>query len=184
MLMPKLDVEFKNQIKSLSKADLEEIVIRVAGKNKEIYDFLIVNYFDTQYGEKDLFEEAQNEIRLLFIKKYKGFSEELQLAAMIEACVKRINEFQKICKNKNLEPDLILMILDEVFTHSANSLGTCFTKFDYRVGLLLKRLITLVTNKLHPDFMLEYRKKINDYLQVLHKTSTHLDFIYAMPKSI
>ena len=42
MLMPKLDVEFKNQIKSLSKADLEEIVIRVAGKNKEIYDFSIL----------------------------------------------------------------------------------------------------------------------------------------------
>ena len=162
---------------------------KMSCKSKEIYDFLIVNYFDTQYGEKDLFEEAQNEIRLLFIKKYKGFSEELQLAAMIEACVKRINEFQKICKNKNLEADLILMVLDEVFTHSTDLLGTCFTKFDYRVGLLLKslllkRLITLVSNKLHPDFMVEYRKKINDYLRVLHKTSTHLEFIYAMPKSI
>ena len=41
--MPKLEGDFKKQIKSLSKSTLENIVMRFASKNKEIYDFLIVN---------------------------------------------------------------------------------------------------------------------------------------------
>src|SRR6266487_3682232 len=114
--MPKVEGELKKQIQSLSKADLEKIVIRLAAKHKEVHDFLIVNYLDTRFGEKDLFEQAKDDIEMLFSKNYKGYSEELKLAAMIEACVKRINQFQVICKNKNLEADLILMVLDEVFT--------------------------------------------------------------------
>lgn len=182
--MPKLDAEFKKQIKSLSKAQLEEIVMRVTAKHKHIHDLLLVNYFDPEFGEKDLFEETRNDIQLLFSKNYKGFSEQLQLAAMIETCVKRINEFQKICKNENLEADLILMVLDEVFSYSHKLFGTCFTKYDYKTGLLLKRLITLVTSRMHPDYIIEYQNKINEYLNVLHITSNHLDSIYKMPNEI
>src|SRR3954451_10659949 len=112
--MPKLEAEFKKQIKSLSKGDLEDLVMRFASKHKEIHDFLIVNYFDKQFGEEDLFNDAKNDIQLLFTKNYKGFSEELQLANMIESCVKRINEFDKLCKKKNLCADLLMMVLDEV----------------------------------------------------------------------
>ncbi len=182
--MTKIDAEFKKHIKSLSKKELEEIVIRVAARHKEVHDFLLENYVDTQFGERDLFEEAANNIQLLFTKKYKGFSVELQLASMIEACVKRINQFQKICKNKNFEADLILMVLDEIFSYSHKLFGTCFTRYDYKTGLLLKRLVTLVTSKLHPDFKIEYLNKINQYLNVLHNTSDHLDSIYALPREI
>ena len=182
--MPKLDAEFKKQIKSLSKTALEEIVIRVAAKHKEVHDFLLVNFFDKEFGEQDLFEQVRQDIEVLFTKKYRGFSEQLQLASMIEACVKRINEFQKICKSKNLEADLILMVLNKVFSDSPTEFGTCFTRYDYKTGLLLKRLITLVTSKLHPDFKIEYRNNINQYLNILHKTSNHVDTVYALPKEI
>ena len=182
--MPKLNSDFKKQIKSLSKENLEDIVMRFASKNKEVHDFLMVNYFDKQFGEEDLFNETKNDIQILFTKKYKGFSEELQLANMIEACVKRINEFDKLCKKKNLCADLLILVLDEVFSYSSNLLGTCFTKYDYKVALLLKRLITLVTTKLHSDYKIEYQAKINRYLDVLHRTSSHIDLIYAMPASI
>jgi hypothetical protein len=182
--MPRLDADFKKQIKSLSKAELESIVISVASKHKEIYDFLTVNYFDTGFGEEDLFNEAKADIQLLFTKKYKGFSEELQLANMIEACVKRINEFDKLCKRKNLCADLLMMVLDEVFVYPEELFGTCFTKFDYKAGLLLKRLITLVTTKLHPDYKPEYEKKINQYLETLHRNSGHIDFINGLPAFI
>ena len=63
--MPKLDVEFKNQIKSLSKADLEEIVIRVAGKNKEIYDFLIVDIQKVGYAILDAKLGPPNNTKIL-----------------------------------------------------------------------------------------------------------------------
>ncbi len=182
--MPKLDGDFKKQIKSLSKSTLEDIVMRFASKNKEIHDFLIVNYFNTRFGEEDLFNEAKDDIQVLFTKKYKGFSEELQLANLIEACAKRINEFDRLCKKKNLCADLLMVVLDEVFGYSTNLFGTCFTKYDYKAALLLKKLITLVTTKLHPDYKIDYEGKINRYLEVLHRTSNHIDFIYAMPASI
>jgi hypothetical protein len=38
--------------------------------------------------------------------------------------------------------------------------------------------------KLHPDYKIDYEGKINRYLEVLHRTSNHIDFIYAMPASI
>lgn len=182
--MPRLDSGFKEQIKSLSKKDLENLVIRFASKHKEIHDFLIAKYFDKKFGENDLFEEAKNGIQFLFTKNYKGFSEELQLANMIEACVKRINEFDKLCKKKNLCADLLMTVLDEVFSYPADLFGTCFTKYDYKVALVLKRLITLVTTKLHSDYQIEYREKINRYLGILHQNSDHVDFIYNMPESV
>jgi hypothetical protein len=182
--MPKLDVDFKKQIKSLSKTNLEDLIMRFASKHKEIHDFLIVNYFDKQSGEEDLFTEARNDVRVLFTKSYRGFSEELQLANMIEACVKRINEFDKLCRKKNLCADLLMIVLDEIFSYSTNLFGTCFTKYDYKVALLLKRMITLVTTRLHPDYKIEYQSKINRYLEILHGTSNHIDFIYAMPATI
>jgi len=182
--MPKLDGDFKNQIKLLSKAELEGIVIRFASRHKEIHDFLTVNYFDKRFGEEDLFIETRNDVELLFKKSYNGFSRQLQLANMIESCVKRINEFDKLCKKKNLCADLLMIVLDEVFSYSTNLFGTCFTKFDYKVALLLKRLITLVTIRLNPDYKMEYERKINHYLEVLHNTSNHMDLIYAMPEKI
>jgi len=182
--MPKLDTDFKKQIRSLSKTNLEDIVLRFASKHKEVHDFLMINYFDKQFGEDDLFDEARNDIRTLFLKRYKGFSEELQMAAMIEACGKRITEFDKLCKKKNLCADLILLVLEEAFSNFPRLFGTCFTKFDYKVALLLKKLVTIVTTKLHPDYTIEYAGKINGYLGALHKTSNHINFIYAMPASI
>jgi len=182
--MPKLDTDFKDRIKSLSKAELEYIVMRFASKHKEMHDFLTVNYFDKQSGEEDLFIQTKNDVELLFKKSYKGFSPQLQLANMIGACVKRINEFDRLCKNKNLCADLLMIVLDEIFSYSTNLFGTCFTKFDYKVALLLKRLITLVTTRLHPDYKMEYERKINHYLKMLHSTSNHIDFIYAMPEAI
>jgi len=103
---------------------------------------------------------------------------------MLGACVKRINEFSKVSKKKNLEADLILHVLAIPFSYPTNMLGTCFTAYDYKTGMLLKRLITLVTKKLHEDYRIEYEDTINDYLNILHQTSNHIDTIYDLPKSI
>lgn len=181
--MPKISKEIKEQIRVLSKKELEDIVIKLAS-NKENYDFLLVNYLDKESGEQDLFEEAKADIDLLSRKRYKGFSEQLQLANMLGACVKRINEFSKVSKKKNLEADLILHVLAIPFSYPTNMLGTCFTAYDYKTGMLLKRLITLVTKKLHEDYRIEYEDTINDYLNILHQTSNHIDTIYDLPKSI
>lgn len=175
--------EIKEQLSALPKNDLIAIIVKLAAKRAN-YDFLLVNYLDKDSGEKDLYEEARRDLDTLFRKRYKGFSEELQIANMLSACVKRINEFTEVSKNKKLEADLLLYVLEVPFSLSTNMFGTCFTQYDYKVGLLVRRLINLVTKKLHPDYLVEYKDKLNEYLTILHRTSDFNDTIYVLPKMI
>ena len=182
--MPRLSIEVKNQIKGLSRKDLEQIVLKIAAKEQSAFDFILVNYLEKEVGEKDLFEKTKSDLDILFQKGYKGFSEELKLANMLAACIKRINEFTKVSKNKVMEADLLIYVLDVPFSLSTNLFGTCFTSYDSKVGLIVKRLINLVTKKLHPDYLNDYKHAINDYLKKLHQTSRHIDTIYHLPKAI
>ncbi|MFA5973708.1 MAG: hypothetical protein WC780_15260 [Lentimicrobiaceae bacterium] len=175
--------EIKEQLISLPKTDLIDIIVKLAAK-KANYNFLLVNYLDKDKGEKDLYEEAMRDIDSLFRKRYKGFSEQLQLANMLSACVKRINEFTEVSKNKKLEADLLLYVLEVPFSLSTNMFGTCFTQYDNKVGLLVRRLITIVTKKLHPDYLVEYKDKLNGYLTILHRNSDFNGTIYLLPKMI
>ena len=182
--MPRVTKENKEKIKALPKSELEKIVIKLASK-KENFDYLYVNYFDKESGEEKLFKQAKADIDELFLKSYKGRSEELKEANMIAASVKRINEFTKVCKNKILEAELLMYVLEDIaFSNPDNMFGTCFTKFDYKVALVLKRMITLVTKKLHKDYKIDYEDKLNEYLRRLKKTSDHIDMIYDLPEKI
>lgn len=175
--------ELKEQLSALPKNELVGIIVKLAAK-KANYDFLLANYLDKDSGEKDLYEEARRDLDSLFIKRYKGFSEELQLANMLSACVKRINEFTAVSKNKKLEADLLLYVLEVPFSLPTIMFGTCFSQYDYRVGLLVRRLINLVVKKLHPDYLIEYKDILNGYLTILHRTSEFHDFIYKLPQKI
>jgi hypothetical protein len=181
--MPSRRTEIKEQLSALPKNELVGIIVKLAAK-KANYDFLLANYLDKESGEKDLYEEARRDLDSLFIKRYKGFSERLRLANMLSACVKRINEFTGVSKNKKLEADLLLYVLEVPFSLSTNMFGTCFTQYDYRVSLLVRRLINLVVKKLHPDYLIEYKDKLNGYLTILHRTSDFNDFIYNLPQKI
>ncbi len=182
--MPRLSKEIKEQIKSLSEKDLQQIVLKLAAKEKTAYEFLLINYLDKESGENDLFEKTKNDLDNLICKGYNGFSEQLQLANMLTACIKRINEFTKISKNKVLEAELLLHVLNVPFSRSSNLLGTCFTKYDTKVAMIVKRLITVVTKNLHEDYKIEYEATINDSLNILHQTSSHIDTVYNLPDSI
>lgn len=182
--MAKINAIVKEEIGKLSKKDLEKLVVKAATMNKQFHDYLLVNYVDTELGEKDLYETCLADINFLYRKGYKGFSEELQLANMLAACNKRINEFAKVCKDKTLEMDLLMDVLKIPFSISTNSFTTCFTQYNYRVYLLVKKAITLLKTKLHEDYYIEYAPKLNEYLTILHRTSSHLDYIYDMPKQI
>jgi len=182
--MAKINENIKNGIKSLTHEELEKLVLKAAVKSRAFHDYLVVNYIDKESGEKELFEKAKADIDRLMMKSYKGFSQQLRMANMLGACSKRIAEFSKICKNKNLEADLILYVLKEPFSYPSQFFGTCFTAFDYKVGLLVQRLITLVTKKMHEDFLHDYSPLINDYLNRLHGISDHVDTIYKLPAKI
>ncbi len=181
--MPRVSKEDKEKIKDLSKFDLENIVIKFAS-NKEVYDYLYVTYFNNESGAIELFEKTQDEILDVYYKNYKGYAEQPRKAKSLSACIKKINEFVKVVKDPKAEADLILFVL-EIEDHFSNELlGTCFTVYDYKIALLVKRLITVVTKKLHRDYLIEYQSIINEFLEKLHSCSNHMDMVYAMPKSI
>jgi hypothetical protein len=182
--MPRLTPEIKEQIKSLSVNELQQIVLKLAAKDKMAYDFIVINYLDKDNGEQKLYDEAIFDLDMLFLKGYRGFSEELRMAQMLAASIKRINEFCKVSKNKKMEADLLVYILEQAFSLPSSFFGTCFTTFDSKVAQIVKRLITIVTKKLHEDYKIEYEKTINEYLRLLHERSRHIDLIYHMPKEI
>ena len=77
-----------------------------------------------------------------------------------------------------------MFILEIPFSMNADMFGTCFTQFDSKVAMIVKRLINVVTKKLHEDYKIEYEETINEYLQILHRTSRHIDTVYNLPKAI
>jgi len=182
--MPRLDAETRERIKKLDYQALQEIVVKLASKEKSVYDYIRLNYLDKEFAEKELYEETKADLQVIFTKRYKGFSEQLQMANMLGACIKRINAFTRISKNRVYEADLLLHILEIPFSESANKFGTCFTQFDSKVALIVKRLVNVVTKKLHEDYKIEYEEAINEYLKILHHTSRHIDIVYSLPKTI
>ena len=174
----------KEEIKQLSKKELENLVLKAASMNKQFHDYLLINYIDRERGEKDLFERAKADLNLLFLNNYKSYSYELRLANMLAACNKRILEFSKICKNKAFEMALIMAVLKVPFSLPAENFKTCFTKFNYQVSLLLRKAITLLKAKLHEDYYIQYAPEINSHLAFMHQHSSHLDYVYNMPATV
>lgn len=59
------------------------------------YDFIMINYLDKESGEQELFEDTESELGLLFQKKYKGYSKQLQMPNTLPACKKCMNKFSQ-----------------------------------------------------------------------------------------
>lgn len=181
--MAKINPRIASQINSLSKTELEKLVLKAASKDKSFHDYLLVNYFEQNGDEADLYEDASTDLELLFDENKRGIPERKQ-AKILSECIQTINEFSKNCKNKKLETDLVVKVLEYGLNKTNAYLGTCFTIFDHKIYLLVKKLMKLVEEKIHEDYKIEYEPKINEYLNRLHGASSHLDYVYDMPKKI
>ncbi len=181
MAVPK--AVLREQLRLLPKDDLVDMLLKLAGKRYN-YEFLLVNFLDPEGGELTLFQEAIDDIQILWNKEFKGRTIQHQLAKRINACTKRIKEFTVETKSKKLEADLILYVLQLQFEQSQTVFGARFSGYDYKVALLLKKLIGLVTTKLHPDYLLDYQEKINEFLTKIHSTSNRINTVFDLPKAI
>lgn len=175
--------EIKEAVNELSKKELVDIVLKLASKRHN-YEFILINYLDKEGGERTLFEEAKEDIEKLYDKEYKGRSTQHRAVKKLTACTKRLAEFVLDTKDKKLEADLMLLLLEKQFSQPSTIFGARFSGYDYKVGLLLKRLINLLTKKLHPDYLIDYQEKINVYLTKLHKTSNHINTIFELPEQL
>lgn len=182
--MPRLSAETKKEIQALSRKSLEEIVMKLAAKEKSNFDFLMVNYLDKESGEKEMFEKTKVDLYVIFNKNYKGVTVQLRMVKALNACIKRITEFTEVSKNKQFEARLLVVVLNQELREANNLFGTCFSTYDTRVAIILKRLINIVTQKLHPDHRVDFEDTINGYLKVIHSKANHIDTVYDLPASI
>ena len=173
----------KEQLAELSKKDLADMVLKLAAKRYN-YEFLLVNFLDKDGGEQTLFEEAKEAIDTIDQKEFKGRTIQHQMVKRLNACTKRITEFTVETKSKKLEADLILHVLEMQFKQHEKVFGARVSGYDYKVGLLLKKLISIVTKKLHPDYLIDYQDKINTFLEKLHRTSDRVNTIRDLPQEI
>jgi hypothetical protein len=173
----------KEQLLQSSKKELVDMVLKLSAKRFN-YEYLLVNFLDPQGGEQTLYEEALEDIELLCAKEYKGRTAQHRQVKMLGACVKRINDFTVEAKNKKLEADLILHVLERQFALPQRMFGAKYSGYDYKVGLLLKRLITILTKKIHSDYLADYQEAVNRMLTKLHHTSNRINTIKSLPEGI
>lgn len=173
----------KEQLAELSKKELVDMILKLSAKRYN-YEYLLVNFLDKDGGEQTLFEEAKEDIDKLAEKEFKGRTIQHQLAKKLNACSKRIKEFMIETKDKKLEADLVLYVLEMQFKNPAKVFGAHFSGYDYKVGLLLKKLIALVSKKLHPDYLIDYQDRINEFLSKLHSTSNRINTIKELPQKL
>ena len=182
--MAKIDPSITQALTGLKRTELEKLVFKAASMDKVFHDYLLVNYGDTESGEKELYEQTLADLDIILVKRHKGFSDELRMANALQACNKRIDEFSKISKNKKYTLDLVMFLLQKVFYNSTLSFGTCFTNYDYRVSLLLKKAINILTKKMHEDYRVDYAEELNHYLMKLKACANYFDFVVALPNEI
>lgn len=181
--MPRDKVLLKEQLAQFSKQELANMLLKLANKRFN-YEFLLVNFLDKENGEKILFDEAIVDIDLLCQKEYRAATELKKQVKKLSECVKRINEFTVETKSKKLETDLVLYVLKLQFAHYPKMFGKKTSSYDYKVGLLLKRFIKLITKELHEDYFADYQDTVNDFLEKLHKTSDRINTIKLLPKHV
>lgn len=182
--MAKIEQGILDAIERLSKEELKKFVQKTIQKDKFWHDYFLTNYADKESGEKDMFEKAKKDIDLLLKKNYRGPSDEMRMANKLVACSKRITDFEKLSKKKELVIGLILYVLKDAFSLPPEMFETCFTAFNHKVYLLLKKAITIYETKIHEDLKLDYLRELNQYLAFMHQHSNHLDYVYHMPHTV
>ncbi len=136
-------------------------------------------------SEKDeidtLIENLKVEIEDLLSREYsKRGNEYKNLARGIGKASKEIARFKGVLSPEQ-ETEINMYLLDIIFTDLANNLGTCWTVFDHKVTQTLSKTINLVTKKIHEDYRVEFEDKLNNYLRILKRKSSHLDYVFILP---
>lgn len=178
-----INKELKLRIADLPQDELAKVVLKWATKDKVLLDYILFTYFREDKPEEEIYNEYLQKINDLALKRYKGFVEEQKAIHYITACNKEIANFEKIVKNNEYSINLILQVIDNSYDSLFARFGTSFEGYEYKISLLLKKIIKILTTKMHEDYMLEYREKVNIHLTRIQK-SYYLDCVADLPKEI
>lgn len=90
-------------------------MLKMASKDKLVLDYLKANYLNEGYGVNDLYEEAKEDLKRLMSRPYIGRSLELRATKMLSACGKHITQFANATRDKTMEANLLILLLDYIF---------------------------------------------------------------------
>jgi hypothetical protein len=182
--MPKLTSDFKKQIKTLDFKDLEMIALKCASRDRFCYEYILVNFLNPEYGEQDLFEKYKLELDALSQKTFAGRTESKRLSKLLKASNQLVKQFKLVVKKANLEVELYLHLLEIQFEMLPQSISVRYQVYDNAIARTLKKVIDLVKEKLHEDYLLEYEGKINGYLLTLHRVAPYNTHVKELPKKL
>jgi len=180
--MPKLTSEQKKQIRSLSPAEKESILLKWAGKDRLFFEFLYTNFLNPDFGDEDLFEKYRDELDRLKLKTFPGRSEPARMTRHLRAGLKIVGQFRKTVKKPQLELDLHLHLLDYHFESAGRTLARGYQVYSNVLIRAVGNVIKLVEEKLHEDYHLEYTDKINTYLQTLRRLLPNNPKVRELPR--
>jgi thioester reductase-like protein len=178
--MAKVAPIVKETLKTLSKAELEKLVLKAATKNQDFADYLLANLAPDGLGLDELFDKTKEAIKALEYKNYKARSYEKSNYKKLNNQLKLISAFDKNCVDKNKVVDLLLMLVSNELDDDLISWNTWYTAYNNKVATILQKAITVASTKIHPDLFIDYKHILNNFIQSLKEKSSQLDKVYLM----
>jgi len=175
----------KPYLESLTARQQEKLLYQLLKKDKILIEQLYFKHLSTPEKLDERYADFEEELKHALFISYRAKSDELAVAKAIGEAKKVINRFTKVDRRPEKEAELLILILDAIFEPGNPArLGTCWTKYDLTVAQTLKRLLTIIRNKLHEDYLLDFKPKLNMYLTKVKSTSGFHDFIYDLPDNL
>ena len=171
-------------LESLSDKQKDKLIIQLLKKDKLLMEKLYFKHMASPQEYDQLYEDFKTQIAQKFNTSYRAHSQELANAKAINEAKRVIDHFTKIDKDPIKEAEMLLMILNVVLNQSDANLGTCWTKYDLTVTQTIRRLITVICNKIHEDHLLDFKPKVDKYLKLLKSHSNFNDFVWDLPDEL
>ena len=178
--------DIKPYVNQLSNTQKEKLIYQMLKKDSLLLEQLYFKHLANPEKLEERFANFENEVKDIVFRSFSARVNELAVAKAIGNAKKVINQFTKVDKRPEKEAALLMIILDAIFINTGNParFGTCWTKYDLVVTQTLKRLITILRNKLHEDFLLDFKPQVDKYLVRMKSASSFNDFVYELPDEL
>lgn len=179
--MPVPSTDFKKIIKQLSDKEKEAIILKAVRRDAELYELLAYELLPDLTLEQVSAETLARIEQLLFNPTGRIVSKGMTRA--LRQSVKEIARFKRITKDAKAEIDLHLAVIKLIFDHFSAQFDSPYKTFFATTARLVLRATQLVRKNLHPDYHLEYKAELDEFLGRLHshRKSSHLSF--SLPAS-
>jgi hypothetical protein len=176
--------DVKPYLDSLNEKEKDKLIARLLTKNQAELEAIYFQKVASKNDLEDLFADVKAEIEDAMNVYINYGVIQKNLAKGIQKATQAINRYKAIDRRPEKEGELIMYMLEIIFTDFGNEFGTCWTVFDFRVAQAVSKLITIVTKKIHEDYRMDFEDNINRYIKRLKSVASHNDVIYNLPDKI